>query len=244
MAREGPSKADFIRALTGAVERRGEAGLPLDPDAVLDDVGRDLGVVLVSATFEQERVAAPFPEPPGFIFPRKRPRRMTARRRDTLVAQLATGKRAETRRSAVLMLGSSLGDPAVIEALRAAASGDRDPYVRGEALMCLGLAGTEPAAWVLAAAEALAAEAASLPRSSDAYDLAREAEAYGLLGAVVAATRDGRGDLAAALRSATESIGTEMTLDHSTLPARQRRELLALIGSLPASGRAGAEPSG
>ena len=133
---------EFVEALRGAVDERAALGLPLDPEGLLDDVGLRTNTVLVRSTFQPERVHAPFPQPDGFIYPLVPPRRMTARRRDTLIAQLGA-KRPETRRMAVMFLGRALDDSTALAAIRLASEGDPDPYVRGECLMCLGLAGTD-----------------------------------------------------------------------------------------------------
>lgn len=224
-------KADFIEALKGAVEEHAARGKPLDDDGVLEQVGRKMGVGLVRSTFEPERVPAPFPEPDGFLYPLVPPRRMTARRRDTLISQL-TAKRPETRRMAVLLLGRLLDDATVVAALRSASQEDLDPYVRGQSLMCLGLTTTEAVEPQLAAAQRLAQQAFETKPGTRAKDLAREGAAYGILGALLAAARDGRRDLAPLLQLLAESLDSRLTSDHSNAPFRQRQALLDLIADL------------
>jgi hypothetical protein len=224
-------KGKFIETLKHVVEGRAGRGASLDPDELLVEVGARMGTVLVRSTFEHERVSAPFPQPDGFMYPPVPPRRMTARRRDTLVSQLGA-KRAETRRLAVHSLGRALDDATVVAALRTASQEDPDPYVRGESLMCLGLTDSEAVEPLLADALRLASDVSETDPGTPSNDLAREGAAYGVLGALLAATRDGRRDLAPVLRSLAESLDPRPTVDHSNLPSRQRRVLIELVADL------------
>ena len=144
----------------------------------------------------------------------------------------ARGARPETRRMAVMFLGRALDDSTALAAIRLASEGDLDPYVRGECLMCLGLVATEVVEFLVAGAEQLVDEASKAKADTFANDLAREGASYGILGALLAATRDGRSDIAARLRSLAESLDPRPTVDHSNLPSRQRRALLDLIANL------------
>ena len=236
MARRARPKGEIVQALQDVVARRAAEDEALDVDAILDDMGRELGTVFVRSTYEPERVASPFAAPDGFHFPWVRPRRMTRRRRDTLIAQLAGAGRREDRRLAVSFLGSALDDPEAVAALRAASRDDPDPYVRGESLMCLGLSGAEPVENLVDGAQRLVREASQMKTGTTAYDVAREGAAYAIMGALLAATREGRADLAEGLAVAAGSLGTQMTVDHSSLPARQRRALLRQIAVLGGEG--------
>lgn len=222
---------EFVEALRNVVEERAARGESLDPEGLLVEIGGRMGGALVRSTFEPERVPAPFPEPDGFIYPLVPPRRMTDRRRDTLMSQLEA-KRPETRRMAVMFLGRALDDVVVLAALRATSQEDPDPFVRGESLMCLGLAGSVAVEPLLAGAQRLAQGVSETEPGTQSNDLAREGTAYGILGTLLAATRGGRRDMAPALRALAESLDPRPTSDHSNLPFRQRRVLLELVDDL------------
>lgn len=225
------TKREFIEALKGAIEERAAGDGARDADAVLDDVGTRMGVTLVRSTYEPPHVPAPIPEPDGFIYPIVPLRRMTARRRTTLISQLEA-KRPETRRMAVAFLGRMLDDPVALDALKAASLGDPDPCVRGESMMCLGLATSGTVDAILDSALQLAREAIQVPAGTKGFDIARQGAAYGILGALLAAFRDARPGVAPILRSSVESLDPRPTSGHSNLPLRQRRSLLTLIAAL------------
>ena len=105
-------------------------------------------------------IAHRVPEP-GSLFPTFRPRRRTAKRRDQLLADLAS-KRHYPRRQAATLLGGWDGEPAVVEALRAALNHE-DDWTRFAAAQSLGQLGdAEDATWrrVLS----MTADAAAGPR--------------------------------------------------------------------------------
>ena len=226
-ARGSDRRHQFVEALRSAVAERAERGEPFDEDAVLDAVGQRMGAILVRSTYEPPRVPAPFPEPDGFMYPRARPRRMTAPRRDRLIGQLREGKRPETRNAAAFSLGGALDDPVVISALRTASRDDPSILVRGDCLLNLGLSGSESPDSLLAAAQRLVADAET-PRPRGHWDHAGVAAA--ILGALVGASRDGRQDMVGPLRLAAGSID-----GGDQWRARMKRSLLYQIDALDAA---------
>lgn len=231
-----PRKADFVKALRDVVAERASRGETHESDAIVDAVADRLGVGLVRSALEPQGVAGPFSAPDGFHYPLVLPRRATARRKATLIAQLRA-KRPEARRMAVVFLGRSMEDPLVVAAIRAASTTDPDPYVRGECLVLLGLLTADSVDTLLAGARRLVREVSLVKAGTRASDVAREGAAQGIFGALLGAVRVQRRDLAAELRAMALSLDTRMTSDHSTLPARQRASLLGLIddwvGSAP-----------
>ena len=182
-------------------------------------------------TFERQHIMAPFPEPDGFVFPLVPPRRPTARRRTTLLEQLGA-PRPEKRRMAVMILGGLMDDPAVSDAIRASSSEDPDPYVRGLALMCLGVATSESVESLIVGAQRLVAEAPAEKRGSRASDLAWEAAGYGILGAVSAAVRTGRTDMAGELRRITELLDATPSSDWRDSPGRRQSAVMLILADL------------
>ncbi len=223
-----PRKSDFVKVLKDVIEDRSAGGEPLDSDATLEAVADRMGVLLVRSSFVPEVVAGPFPAPDGFHFPLVSPRRATARRKATLIAQLQA-KRPEARRMAVELLGRSMEDPLVVDAIRATSTDDPDPYVRGECLILLGLLTADSADTLLAGARRLVDEAPLVKSGRWASDMAREGAAEGIFGALLGAVRAQRQDLATELRALSESLDMRVTSHHSSLPARQRASLLKLL---------------
>lgn len=226
-ARTPGRKQQFIEAVRSAVADRAEHGEPLDLDAILDDVGHQMGTVLVRSIAEPPRVPAPFPEPDGFMYPLLPARAMSIRRRGRLIQQLADGKRPETRVQAALLLGGASDDPLAVSALRESSRSDPSISVRGHCLLCLGLSNTDSPDALLGAAQRLVAEAET-SRRPGRWDT--DGVANAVLGVLLAATRNGRRDMVGPLRLAARSID-EADQAH----ARMRRSLLNRIDLLEAA---------
>lgn len=220
-------KREFIDALRGVVEEKGAQEEPLSVDEVIASVSDRMGTTIRRSTFEPAQVAAPFPAPDGFHYPIVPPRPPTARQRAALIAKLAA-PRPETRRMAVELLGRTMDDPLVRDAIRTASTEDPDPVVRGSSLLCLGLAGFDPEG-LIAGARRLIREAPEEKRGTRASDMAWDGAGEGVLGALLAAVGSRRRDLAEPIRGLAELLDPRQAADFSNAPLRRRNSLLKVI---------------
>lgn len=198
---------------------------PIDAERLTDELLTRTAMVRVPAP---THVPLPFAKPEGFVLPVVWQRRPTERRLGRLRDQLAA-KRPETRRATILMFGGLASDSVVGELIRSASELDPDPYCRGLAIMCLGLAASDPPETLLAGAERLVTEAGTRELISKSWDLAWEAAAYGVLGALAAAVRAGGHDLDGQLRQVTERLDPSPTSEGSDAPGRRRAALLEVL---------------
>lgn len=222
-------KREFLATFKNVVAERNESGVEFSLADAIDEVGRRMGAGLVVELISDEpQVPGPFPAPDGFHYPELPPRRLSARRRDSLLVKLQA-KRPETRRTTVELLGAALDDPLVLDAIRTASDADPDPWVRGRCLVCLGLAATDPVESLVAKARRLVGEASMLPYGNWLWDLAQEGAADGVLGALVAAVGAGRADMAADVRPLAEALDRRPASDQTDRSARKRLALLAAL---------------
>jgi hypothetical protein len=178
-------------------------GRQLDPERVTDAFAARVGGHRI--VVEPHYLPLPFEAPDGFLVPRVPRRRPTAGKQATLLERL-TAKRPESRRLAVMSLGAFMDDPAISESIQMSSVDDPDAYVRGLALMCLGVTTSDSVESLMAGAQRLLAEAPGATGAWWASNLAWEAASYGLLGAVAAAVRARRPETAGTLRDLTDAL--------------------------------------
>jgi hypothetical protein len=219
----------FVRGLEEVLTEQAAAGEPFDPDRATDALAARIGGVRLRP--EHDDVPLPFAKPSGFVTPHVPPGPLTARRRATLLDQI-NAKRPELRRAAVSLLGAKLDDPRISDAIRTASVEDADPYVRGLALMCLGVQTNDSAESLVAGAERLIEEAPLVKPHTRASDLAWEAAAYGILGAAAAAVRARRFEMAGVLRRLTDLLDPSPSFDGSDAPGRRRSALMSIVHDL------------
>lgn len=211
----------LIEALKAVVAEQTADGRQLDPERVTDEFAARVGGHRI--VVEPHYVPLPFEAPDGFLIPRVPHRRPTAGKQATLLERL-TAKRPESRRLAVMSLGALMDDPAISGSIQLSSVHDPDAYVRGLALMCLGVTTSDSVESLMAGAQRLVAEAPEATGVWWASDLAWEAASYGLLGVVAAAVRARRPEMVGRLRDLTGALDPR--------ESRRRDALLKILADL------------